>query len=674
MLLLKNREDQHEVLTAFRKVLGQELHNLKEWPEVLWQQMYNRLQWIDGGDKDGPVSCVIAPEFKKRTAPGANIWFRTRTPLHEAETLIRTLLHEGVHSCIFSPKEDKLCSWGNSIRLWSTSTGDELARISDVDDPIVSAAFDCEGNYLVTGSRAGKVQISNAKNLIKMAEFCMNGGEAYCATSSIEQLAVIASGNILKVIELPSGFEQVSSSIKGGIFTCCSFSKNGELIATGDNKGIFKLYSANTLNLRLNFQVNIPNSGIKACIFSPNFAFIIIVLKNSNEVLLLGGPDDMGEPQIIKIALFDRVNDCCVSPDSKWLVSVCDDNLIWLQKLKDLKRPMIVLEGHTAPVVRCSLSLNGKILATASHDGTIKLWDQSHEPNKSNISSGHQGRVTAVTFSPDGSFIVSASADMMLKTWYPAPTAVQKIFEGHLAPVWDCVVFKGNTLIASASEDGTIRFWNADSAKKTRVLSAGDIRAIAYSPSGYLLAAGSYDSVISLWDIATGERIKEAEVGGGPIQDCTFTTDSKCLLLACADGTLRVWDVVTWCELVVLYGHNSLVSCCKAVPETSLAVSGSQDGTLRLWDLSSKTELHAFIGHTDAIWDCAVSASGKILASVGGDGNLCIWNIKMHNLIAKFPINVHLRSVALHPLKPQVACGDYNGWIHVVDIIGLVAT
>jgi hypothetical protein len=67
-----NRSEQIEVLETFRKTLRQELHNLRERPEILWQQMYNRLQRVD--DESGVVSKVMLPEFKKRTSLGANPW------------------------------------------------------------------------------------------------------------------------------------------------------------------------------------------------------------------------------------------------------------------------------------------------------------------------------------------------------------------------------------------------------------------------------------------------------------------------------------------------------------------------------------------------------------------------------------------------------------------------
>jgi hypothetical protein len=61
------------------------MHVLRRNPELLWQQFYNRLQW-----EDEPVRAILDPEFERRSAPGASPWLRTRTPVRESETLVRT--------------------------------------------------------------------------------------------------------------------------------------------------------------------------------------------------------------------------------------------------------------------------------------------------------------------------------------------------------------------------------------------------------------------------------------------------------------------------------------------------------------------------------------------------------------------------------------------------------
>ncbi|UCC84001.1 MAG: hypothetical protein JSW46_03450 [Gemmatimonadota bacterium] len=92
--------DRDVALTAFRRALAREMHVLRGDPGLLWQQLYNRLQW-----EDEPVRALLEPEFERRSALGALPWFRTRTRFLESETLVRTL--EGhansVNACAFSP-------------------------------------------------------------------------------------------------------------------------------------------------------------------------------------------------------------------------------------------------------------------------------------------------------------------------------------------------------------------------------------------------------------------------------------------------------------------------------------------------------------------------------------------------------------------------------------------
>jgi len=81
-----NRADQKKVLTDFQKDFVREFHNLKEHPEIIFQQMYNRLQWGQGSTQE-----VIKPEFEKRSRPDfGKPWLHCKTRYRESEALIRT--------------------------------------------------------------------------------------------------------------------------------------------------------------------------------------------------------------------------------------------------------------------------------------------------------------------------------------------------------------------------------------------------------------------------------------------------------------------------------------------------------------------------------------------------------------------------------------------------------
>ena|SRR5712691_11250049 len=104
-------------LEAFARALKREVHVFLERPHLLWQQLYNRLQW-----EEEPVPQLLAPELAHRSTPGATAWLRTRTPFRESGALVRTLVADdwSFADCVISPDGSFIvsASWQTTLKIW----------------------------------------------------------------------------------------------------------------------------------------------------------------------------------------------------------------------------------------------------------------------------------------------------------------------------------------------------------------------------------------------------------------------------------------------------------------------------------------------------------------------------------------------------------------------------
>ncbi|MEH2464372.1 serine/threonine-protein kinase [Nostoc sp.] len=292
------------------------------------------------------------------------------------------------------------------------------------------------------------------------------------------------------------------------------------------------------------------------------------------------------------------LNALAISPDSNTLASASDHKIVKLWDL-NTKKFLASLSGHSQAVKSVTFSPDGKILATASDDKTIKLW-QIETLEEICTLLGHSHAVKSVAFSPDGQILASGSWDKTIKLWDVNTGTEICTMTGHQLQVNSVVFSPQGQLLASASYDRTIRLWQIPALESSHkefqnrpcysllgTLSghAWAVLTVAFSPDGKILATGSDDNTIKLWEVNTGQLICTLVGHSWSVVAVAFFADGETLLSASCDKTVKLWRVSTAEEIVTLSGHVDSVSAVAVSKVRQLIASGSRDKTIKLWQL-----------------------------------------------------------------------------------------
>ncbi|KAI9657298.1 MAG: hypothetical protein M1821_002978 [Bathelium mastoideum] len=171
-----------------------------------------------------------------------------------------------------------------------------------------------------------------------------------------------------------------------------------------------------------------------------------------------------------------------------------------------------------------------------------------------------------------------------------------KIFKGHSNGVM-CLQFDDN-ILATGSYDATIKIWDIESGQEIRTLSGhtSGIRCLQFDDSK--LISGSIDNTIKVWNWRTGECMRTLTGHTAGVISLHF--DGKFLVSGSMDKTIRVWDFQDKSSFL-LRGHTDWVNAVKVDAASRTLLSASDDCTSCLWDLDTRQCLKVYEGHVGQV-------------------------------------------------------------------------
>jgi WD40 repeat protein len=541
---------------------------------------------------------------------------------------------------------------------------------------------------------------------------------------------VTGSGDgTVKVWDVDTG--EITLTLRGhtpGV-KCVAVSPDGRRVASGSSDGAVKVWD--TDSGREVRTIRAHDGPVQGVAFSPEvpgeagagrrIASASAGRLNRAEVKVWDA--DTGGEVVPKLSQPGYIESVAFSPSGKHIAIASADGTMKLWFLGG-KNEVRTLQGQPG-TVGAAFSPDGRRIASGSYDGAVRVWDVSTGRIVHTIR-GHMGHVNSVTFSPDGKYIVSGSNDRTVKVWTSTGQEVRS-FKGHTHQVTGVAVMPDGHRIVSGSADTTVRIWDLAASPATRTLRTDHppVSALALSPDGKRGASGSNGiNLITVWDAATGQKIRGYFLGQGSVTGVTFSPDGRYLASSNADGTVavvdtatgtiaqtfrghadkvhgvawspgepggagpgrrlascssdrtvRVWDVSTGREALTLRGHTHPVMCVAWSPDGGRIVSGGLDQTLRVWDADTGQEVVTLSGHAGSVQCVAFSpgvpggaGSGRRVVSGGQDGTLKVWDVDTgQDLLTLRGHAGAVNCVAWHPGGQRILSGGSDGTIRVWD-------
>ena len=240
-------------------------------------------------------------------------------------------------------------------------------------------------------------------------------------------------------------------------------------------------------------------------------------------------------------------------------------------------------------------------------------------------------------------------------------------------------------VLASGGTDDTMRLWRTTNgeALSTYDQRSGDINSIAFTPNDTWIASGSDDGKVRIFkwntDADTWVAEQPLEIEGNPLNNnvlsVAFSHDNTMLACGTSGNKVLLWDYNSdddkWVYRTALEGHEDNVNSVAFRPGSNILASASDDDTVWLWDARKGEALQIIVGHTDDINSVAFSRDGGWLLTGSDDDTVILWQARgnswwYNRTVSSFYGNVN--SVAFRPTGNAFAMGCDDGAVLLFEM------
>lgn len=561
-----------------------------------------------------------------------------------------------IDGALFFPDALYIVGYGSRpgrLAIWDASTGTVLASVPAHPDRIGTIAISPTGTRLVSASYDGSLTLWSFPELRAVSEH--KGAALHCCFSPSGQWLLSASteGACL-LFDAATGRDLGPIGRPGQAVTSCGFHPDGRCIFTA---------SADS-NIRL-WETPSPERPPEQ---ARHLAQITTLQPTSDHQRFVSASVDgtvrLWDPATGEIlrefsTSTSAIRDCAVSPDGEWIASASDDTDVRVWPL-NATGPQRVLRGHSQAVRSCHFSPSGDLLASADHAGVVIVWDVlsgacvamvscSRKPidqvrflkngrwvawqtvdaiglvdSRADHPAPVTGRILCV--SPDGGGLVFADGVDAASLYDVESSTVKKrlaVSDGRLVHAIISLHNRYLGLLLAQGSRTVLRIWDlhVEGNHQGQLISSAewDLGNWEFSPGeDYVLAAGSSDRDIILWETQTGRLVAMLRLPRQP-----------------AERKISLWDHAEG-------GHQLMPASWRWSPTDHWLATASGGNRIIIWDPAGQA-LADFRPPSAVITGLRWTGDGSILVASEASGGLLF--LRPENLNWGPPIAPHLEGV-----------------------------
>ncbi|MDS3859526.1 WD40 repeat domain-containing protein [Thermosynechococcaceae cyanobacterium BACA0444] len=345
---------------------------------------------------------------------------------------------------------------------------------------------------------------------------------------------------------------------------------------------------------------------------------------------------------------------------------------------------VLFAESFNSPYVS-ALSPDNRYLVMTGPDGLAHMWDVATGTRQLTLAA-HQGLALGIAFSPNSQVLATASFDRTLKFWQ-IPSGVCLEVISTPAPVWSGCYSVDGACFYLGLEDGRILAWDVNRHEWGEEFKAhaATVASLAIHPQAPVLVSSGYDRCIKLWHLPTQTALAHLTAHSDNVWKVEFSPDGTVLATAGFDGVTRLWDtqgleaishspnsdpvgIPSLPCLHTLSLHRGQLLGLSFSPDGSLVATAGQDSVIPLWQVSTGQPVATLAGHRDLIWSVVFSQDGQSLYSVSNN------EIKFWSVAARLcertlhGLSVTCRTLAIHPGGTRLVTGGNDRQIRLWDL------